>query len=76
MSKASKWFKHLGHKIKHAGDKVGDAFKKAGALGLPSPDPATQAGETAEKFESNQLPGQSDTPQAVDRRGDDAGEGS
>ena len=69
MSKASKWFKHLGHKIKKTLD-------KAGALGLPSPDPATQAGTTAEEFESHTLPGQSDTPEAVDRRGDDAGEGS
>ena len=69
MSKASKWFKHLGHKIKKT-------FKKAAALGLPSPDPDTQAGKTAFEFESHTLPGQSDTPEAVDRRGDDAGEGS
>ena len=65
MSSASKWFKHIGHKIKKGFDKVA-------ALGLPFPDPVTQAGETAKQGLSNRLPVESDKASAKDERGGDA----
>ena len=61
MSAAGNWFRHIGRKIKKG-------FGKVAALGLPMPDPVTQAGETAKQGLSNRLPVESDVADPKDAR--------
>ena len=68
MSSAGNWFRHLGHQVKRQANRVGDVFNKTAALGLPSLDPATQAGKTAKQGLSNRLPVESDAANPKDAR--------
>ena len=59
MSKASKWFKHLGHKIKKTADKVGTVVGLGGAggdAGVDQANPVVKETDDAKRAIENKDP--------------------